>query len=75
MIDSSHPEYPLWALLAPPGSGIRLDHIGLPTPEGGLPPSDEVCAILCTMCTDAEYDGMPLRFNVAGHYRLYLPPR
>ncbi len=75
VIDSSHPEYPFWALLAPPGSGVHLDHIGLPTPEGGLPPSAEVCAIVCTICSDREYEGMELRFNVAGRHSLYLPPR
>lgn len=73
MIDSSHPEYPFWALLATPGSGIRLEHVGVPTPPGGIPPAGGLCAILCTQCSDRQLDGMELRFNIAGHYSLYLP--
>ncbi len=73
MIDSSHPEYPFWAFLATPDSGIHLEHVGVPTPSGGIPPSGGLCAILCTQCSDRQLDGMELRFNIAGHYSLYLP--
>jgi len=71
-IDSSHPEYPFWALLAPPGSGVRLDHIEVDPPLGGYLSPFKPCAILCTYCTDASLAGMPLLFNQAGAYSLYV---
>jgi hypothetical protein len=73
-IDSSHPEYPFWAFLAPPGSGVRLDHIEVATPPGGYVPPVEPCAILCTYCTETSLAGMPLLFNQAGTYSLYVSP-
>lgn len=70
-IDSSHPEYPFWALLAPPGSGVRLEHVDVPTPRGGAPPAGELCAIVCSFCSETELGGMELWFNIGGHYSLY----
>ncbi|MEW6567332.1 MAG: glycosyltransferase family 39 protein [Chloroflexota bacterium] len=45
-IDSSHPEYPFWALLAPPGSGVRLEHVDVPPHAAGRPPPAS-CAPSC----------------------------
>jgi hypothetical protein len=72
-IDSSHPEYPFWALLAPPRSGIRLNHIEIDPPPGGYVPPDEPCAILCTYCTEASLHGMDLVFNHERSFSLYEP--
>jgi hypothetical protein len=70
-IDSSDPEYPFWALLAPPGSGVVLEHIEAQAPPGGTQPSGHYCAILCTYCTETELDGIPLLYNIEGTYSLY----
>lgn len=73
-IDSSDPEYPFWALLAPPGSGVTLEHIEVPPLPGMIAPSNDNCAILCTYCTESELGGLPLRFNHQGTYSLYARP-
>jgi hypothetical protein len=70
-IDSSEPEYPFWALLAPPGSGVSLQHVEVQAPRGGTPATGDYCAILCTYCTEKELDGMPLLYNIEGKYSLY----
>ncbi len=70
-IDSSDPEYPFWALLAPPGSGVALEHIEVLAPRGAIPASGNYCAILCTYCTETELNGMPLLYNIEGTYSLY----
>jgi hypothetical protein len=72
-IDSSDPEYPFWALLAPPSSGVALEHIEALAPPGAIPASGNYCAILCTYCTETELDGMPLLYNIEGSYSLYRP--
>jgi len=49
-IDSSQPEYPFWALLEAPDSGVRLEHIEVNALPGVTPASSPPCAILCTYC-------------------------
>lgn len=71
-IDSSNPEYPFWALMAPPGSGIRLEHVDLPTSLGRDSAFHEPCAILCTYCTETSLYGLDLLFNHQGRYSFYL---
>jgi uncharacterized radical SAM superfamily protein len=58
-------------LLAPPGSGVALEHIEVLAPRGAIPASGNYCAILCTYCTETELNGMPLLYNIEGTYSLY----
>jgi len=74
-IDSSQPEYPFWALLEAPDSGVRLEHIEVNALPGVTPASSPPCAILCTYCTEASLQGMPLLYNIQGTYSLYAPAR
>jgi len=74
-IDSSQPEYPFWALLDAPASGVRLEHIEVNALPGVTPASSPPCAILCTYCTEASLQGMPLLYNIQGTYSLYVPAR
>ncbi|OGO11037.1 MAG: hypothetical protein A2Y93_04065 [Chloroflexi bacterium RBG_13_68_17] len=72
-IDSGQPEYPFWALLAPPDSGVRLEHIEARVLPGARPASGDYCAILCTYCTETQLNGMQLLYNIEGSYSLYRP--
>ncbi len=67
-IDSAEPEYIFWALLAPPRSGVRLEHIDVGTAGA---PSDELCGIVCTYCTETRLYGLDLLFNHLGRYSYY----
>jgi hypothetical protein len=73
-IATAYPEYPLWALLAPPDSGIRLETYDIysPVPQG--PPANLPCAVLCTICADMVPQGLEPIFSTEGHYALYRVP-
>jgi hypothetical protein len=74
VITTHHPEYPLWAILAPPGSGIELQHIDVSHPLRSAAGSTVPCGVLCTYCSETAPAGLNLAFSTHGGYNLYLVP-
>jgi 4-amino-4-deoxy-L-arabinose transferase-like glycosyltransferase len=75
-IDSSHPDYPFWALLSPTTKETQIvyytDNPELEKYRGwGFNP----CAVICTICTGHEWDGLKLDSTHFGGYFLYLEER
>jgi hypothetical protein len=68
------PEYPLWALLAPPGSGVHLQHVDISAPLRREATEGPICAVLCTCCTERGPDGMDLTFSTGDGFNLYTFP-
>ncbi|OGO26527.1 MAG: hypothetical protein A2136_10630 [Chloroflexi bacterium RBG_16_54_11] len=73
-IDSSHPEYPFWALLSPDGRQVRIENIA-PSPTLSPYTRDDFqpCAIICTICTETSIQNLSLASTHYGGYSLYLP--
>lgn len=73
-ITTPYPEYPFWVLLAPLGSGVQLQHIDIraPLPESARDP--DLCAVICTHCSEISPEGLELTFSTHGGYNLYRVP-
>ena len=65
-LDSSDPEYYLWALTADLEPPVRFEHLLEDRPVAGFTP----CAAICTRCTAEEMDGLPLHSAHPGGLRL-----
>jgi hypothetical protein len=73
-IDSSHPEYPFWALLSPDGKQVRIENIDpSPTLSKYLRKDFQPCAIICTICSEQSLQNLNLASTHYGGYSLYLP--
>jgi hypothetical protein len=68
-LDSSDPEYYLWALTADLEPPVRFEHLLEARPVAGFVP----CAVICTRCTAEVLDGLPLHSVHPGGLRLYAP--
>lgn len=72
-IDSSDPEYLIWALLDPIKNDIRIEVIDVEPPQDQYEDASfEPCAILCTICDldMRSYRDLPIAFE-DGNVRIY----
>jgi hypothetical protein len=73
MIDSHHPDYPFWALLSPSASETRIEYyIDLPEPEKSTALNSDPCAVICTVCSSPQWDGLSLASIHFGGYSFYV---
>jgi hypothetical protein len=77
IIDSHDPEYDVWAVLAPPNSGVHLEHLDVAPPLDQYEPVNfQPCAIFCTYCSPErgiDY-GLPYVQKLSG-LTLFLPAK
>jgi hypothetical protein len=74
-LDSHDGEYIFWALLAPQGSGIHLEHIQVLSSLAGYLPTDfRPCAIIATLGGIDNTYGLPAASTHYGGYTLYAAP-
>jgi hypothetical protein len=77
MLGGDSPEYPLWAFLGAPRSGVRLEWIVAGTPSARYAPVDfQPCAVVCDQSCPSEWTtvrDLPLRLDVSG-IRLFMAP-
>ncbi len=71
VLTTDFPEYPFWALLAPPGSGIRLEHLDANSWRWGLSAAGP-CGVICTTCEDLSPEDPNVVYGGSGGYRLYV---
>ena len=67
-------EYPIWAFLGAPGSGVEIQWIVSGTPSAQYrAPNFKPCAVVCEGCPEdqVELRGLPL-VEARGNFRLYL---
>jgi hypothetical protein len=71
-IDSSDPEYVIWALMERSENPVRFTHL-FPTPPIAFagPIDFGTCAVLCTFCSSSIESGLPLESTHHGGIRIY----
>jgi hypothetical protein len=72
VLTTDFPEYPLWALLAPPLSGVRLEHLGPDFVQ--QPQAPGICGVLCMTCRELDPLDPRVAFSGSDGYRLVLYP-
>jgi hypothetical protein len=72
-IDSHHPDYPFWALLSPTAMETQIEYFtDAPELEKYKNVDFIPCAVICTICTSQQWNGLQLDSTHYGGYYLYL---